>query len=394
MSDDKSGRQAPANGLPILFSQGGTDYLRLRKLEEGPFGEKLYLCRPRTGQTYGALVELSVLGRQGRRIGHDRMREAARLGALMSHPAIPRVHGQYTHRGTHYLITEYVSGISMNMACSSACVRERPLSESFILHVASRVAGVLSYVHGLTDAAGQPLGVIHRNVNPYTVIMRHDGEVMLAHFTSAFSRLPGREPTTTWKVRGELDFAAPERLCRAGEAPVDDRSDLFSLGMVMLELATGEHLYHTEEVERAVAHHPSLPPGASECEGWESESDSWTSVEEMARRAAAFRPEHIAHLTQAVSGPVRSILHKLLGRHPSQRYPTAAALQADLDACLAARTPSYGAREALVELLEARADAEHSGSELFASDEAVRTAGEAHALTEHELPRAPEVSAR
>ncbi|KFA87075.1 hypothetical protein [Archangium violaceum] len=81
MSDDTSGRMAPASGLSVLFSQGGTDYLRLQKLEEGPFGEKLYLCQPRTGQTYGALVEIAVLDRQGRRIGQDRMREAARLGA-------------------------------------------------------------------------------------------------------------------------------------------------------------------------------------------------------------------------------------------------------------------------------------------------------------------------
>ncbi|HEX5754636.1 MAG TPA: protein kinase [Archangium sp.] len=383
MSDDTRGRKAPASGLPVLFSQGGTDYLRLQKLEEGPFGEKLYLCRPRTGQMYGALVEVAVLDRQGRRIGHARMIEAARLGALLSHPAIPRVHGQYKHRGTRYLVTEYVSGISMNMACSSACVRDRPLSESFILYVASRVAGVLSYVHGLTDAEGRQLRIIHRNVNPYTLLMRDDGEVMLAHFTAAFSRLPGREPTTTWKVRGELDFAAPERLCRAVDAPVDERSDQFSLGLVMLELATGEHLYHTEEVERAAAHLPPPPAGAPECEEWRAESDSWTSVEEMARRAAAFRPEHVSHLTRAVSGPLRSILHKLLNRHPSQRYPTAAALKADLDACLAASHPTYGAREALAELLEARAEAERIDSELFASDEAVRTAGEAHALAEH-----------
>lgn len=388
MSDDTSRRTAPASGLSVLFSQGGTDYLRLQKLEEGPFGEKLYLCRPRTGQTYGALVEIAVLDRQGRRIGQDRMREAARLGALLSHPAIPRVHGQYTHRGTHYLVTEYVSGISMNMACSCACVRDRPLSESFILHVASRVAGVLSYVHGLTDAEGRALRIIHRNVNPYTLIMRDDGEVMLAHFTSAFSRLPGREPTTTWKVRGELDFAAPERLCHSVDAPVDERSDLFSLGLVMLELATGEHLYHTQEVERAAARQPPPPAGAPECEGWKAESDSWTSVEEMARRATAFRPEHVSHLTRAVSGPVRSILHKLLSRHPSQRYSTAATLKAELDACLAASNPAYGAREALAELQKARAEAERIDSELFASDEAVRTAGEAHAMAERGPPGA------
>lgn len=379
---DKGKPRASSRHSPVLFSQAGTDYLRLQKLVDGPFGEKRYLCRPRTGEKQGALVEVSALGGRGSRTGHQRMKEVAQLGAQLSHPALPRVHGPYLHRSTRYLVTEYVPGISMNMASSAACLRRRALSESFTLYVASQVAGVLSYVHGLTDAAGQALGIIHRNITPYTVILRHDGEVMLAHFSSAFSRLAGREPTTTWKIRGELDFAAPERLCGAVDAPVDERSDLFALGLVMLELATGEHLYHSNVVEQAAVHQPPPPPRHQEGEGWRAESDTWTSVEEMARRAAAFRPEHVESLTRAVSEPLRFILHKLLGRHPSQRYPTAATLKADLEDCLSARGHPYGAREALAELLEARAEAEASGSDLFASDEAERTVVEVHAAPE------------
>lgn len=386
MSDSDPPQHGPSERRrPLLFSQGDTEYLRLRKLANGPDELKRFLCLPRTGGREGPLVEVSVLEPDAHWKRLARLEDAAALGALLSHPAIPRTHGLYRHGDSQYLVTEYVSGISVNMAGHYGCVRQRNLSEAFMLYVASEVAGVLSYVHTLTDAAGRPLDVLHRSVDPYNIIVRHDGAVMLANFMSACSRLPGREPVPPYVLRGELDFAAPERLYPMAEVEVDARSDLFSLGLVMLELTTGQQLYGTDEVEQAAA---ALPPGHPGVEGevhWVSELRSWTSVEEMARRAAAFRPEHIEHLMRNVSGPMRLILHKLLRRHPSERYATAAALKTDLDACLGALGRPYGGKEALEELREARDEAEVDKGpiELIPSDEAERRAGERHPWTNH-----------
>jgi serine/threonine-protein kinase len=263
----------------------------------------------------------------------------------------------------HFLITEYVSGFSMNMACNDACLRRQPLSEDFALHVASEVAGVLAYVHGLQDAGGQGLGLLHRGISLYTVIVRHDGQVMLTDFMSALSRLPETEVTAASRLRGDLDFAAPERLCPEVETPVDGRSDLFSLGLLLLELTTGEHLYHTEVVEQASARLPTDSFGGDD-------------VGDLARRAAAFQSEHVEGLTRHLSEPVRFILHKLLRRHPSERYPSATALKADVDGGRDARATSYGAREALAELLKARDEAKETGLGHRSSDEAERLAGE------------------
>jgi serine/threonine-protein kinase len=103
---------------------------------------------------------------------------------------------------------------------------------------------------------------------------------------------------------------------------------------------------------------------------------SWTSVEQMARRAAAFRPEHLEHLTREVSAPVRRILQRLLRRRPSERYASAAEVKAELDACLRGLREPHGPEQALEELLEARREAEEKGPEdFFASDEAERGAG-------------------
>ncbi|AKJ01845.1 serine/threonine-protein kinase [Archangium gephyra] len=386
MSDADSRKHGPSERKrPVLFSHGDTGYLRLRKLTNGPGEQKRFLGLPRTGDKDGPLVEVAMVGASADWTSHARLEDAAALGVLLSHPAIPRTHGLFQHQGARYLVTEYVSGISLNMAGHYGCVRGRQLSEAFTLYVASVVADVLSYVHTLTDAAGRPLGVIHRAVDPYNIIVKHDGTVMLANFMSACSLLPGRAPVIPFIVQGEIDFAAPERLWPTPEGGVDARSDLFSLGMVMLEMITGLQLYGSDEVEQAAA---KLPPGHPGYDGevpWVSEVRSWTTVEQMARRAAAFRSEHIDHLMRKVSGPVRLIIHKLLRRGPSERYATAAALKGDLDACLGVLDRPYGAREAMEELLKARSEAMEVKEpiELIPSDEAERRAGELHQPTSH-----------
>lgn len=218
MSDNDSRKHGPSvRRRRVLFSHGDTGYLRLRKLTNGPGEQKRFLCLPRTGGEDGPLVEVAMLHVGADWKSHARLEDAAELGALLSHPAIPRTYGLYQQKGARYLVTEYISGISLNMAGHYGCVRGRQLSEAFTLYVASEVAGVLSYVHTLTDAARQPLGVIHRGVDPYNIILKHDGAVMLANFMSAFSRLPTREPANPLVVQGEIDFAAPERLCPTAE---------------------------------------------------------------------------------------------------------------------------------------------------------------------------------
>jgi hypothetical protein len=129
-------------------------------------------------------------------------------------------------------------------------------------------------------------------------------------------------------------------------------------------------------VERAAALLPPSPaPHATGSEPPPGRM-SWTSVEQLARRAAAFRPEHLEHLTREVSAPVRRVLHRLLRRRASERPASAAEVKAGLDACLRELREPYGPEQALEELLEARHEAAEKGPEdFFASDEAERGAG-------------------
>ncbi|QRK12198.1 protein kinase [Archangium violaceum] len=362
----------------ILFSHGNTDYVVLQRLVLGPGERTVYLCLPRTGFKEAPLVEIATLEPDASLSSHRRMKEEAELYMRMSHPGIPRFHGMFKRNGYRYLVTDYVSGFSLNMAGHYGCMRQQLMSESFIVYVALGLADILSHVHTLTDAEGRPLGVIHRSIDPYSVLLRHDGQVMLTKFVSAYSRLIGRESTNPYILRGEVDFAAPEYLYPPNVyVVVDARADLFSLGLVLVEMATGLQLYATDELEQAAA---LLPPGFPMnelSEEWLAEVECWTSVEDLSRRAAVVRPEYVEQMTQNVSEPLRSIFRKLLRRDPSERYATAAELKADLEECVRQWGKPYGPKEAMAELLEARDGAERYGPPEFrASDDDERTAGE------------------
>ncbi|WNG43677.1 serine/threonine protein kinase [Archangium minus] len=369
----------------ILLSHGGIDYYRLKTLVAGPGERKVYLCLPRTGFKEGPLVEIAVLDSDASLTNHRRMNEEADLLKRMSHPSIPHVHGVFKQNGRRYLVMDYVFGFSLNMIGHYACMRKRPMSERFIVHVAREVAKVLDYVHSLKDAEGKPLGIIHRGIDPYSILVAYDGRIILTKFVSAYSRVAGRETTNPYILRGEVDFAAPEYLCAPSlRIVVDGRADLFSLGLVIVELATGQQPYATDEMEKAAA---QLPPNLFEDKlnaAWLTEVQCWTTVEDLSRRASAIRPEYVEQLTQHLSAPVQKVFLRLLRREPSERYASAAELLADLDECARQWDTPYGPVEAMEELLQAREEAETRGpAEFRPSDDDERRAGDVYFLMDH-----------
>ena len=238
------------------------------------------------------------------------------------------------------------------------------MSEAFGLYLAMEVAGVLHHAHTLKDGAGRPLDILHRDLCLDSLRVGAAGEVRLADFAFASSLLPGRLRTSPGRLRGTVEFAAPERLGGEGSARVDERSDLFSLGLVLLEVMTGQHLYDLEEVEKAAEAKRGPWVGLGPEARMLAEAWSWVSPEEMARRAAAFRPEHVARATRKLSEPVRHVLGTLLRREPEERYPSAESLLVALRDCQReVGGAPYGRREALREVTQARREAARQGGQ-------------------------------
>ena len=336
----------------VLLREGDSVVRLVRGLGEDAQGVRLLLARRTRGDTdeprllkWLALPEETSLPPEVER-ARQRLEESVRLASHLQHPVIAEVFGLHAVPGALFAELEYVPGLSLDDLVTVALARGRALPEDLIVHVGLRVAEALAHAHACVDARGVPLGIIHRDLHPGRVRVRPDGEVKLTDFGLAWSLLPGRKGTSVPHPRGALFFAAPEALFLED---MDARADLFSLGAVLLELATGRNLYNRPDVlESRLRKRLKKQERARIARGLTAATSAGLSLDSyphVALQAATFQPGDVEHLAAELSPPLRDILHTLLRPDPSARYATADALVADLRALREARGP-YSAADA------------------------------------------------
>jgi len=163
-----------------------------------------------------------------------RLRDEGRLLARLDHPTILRVHDLCLLDGRVALVTEYVDGADL----ADCWTGVPPLSPRGLFQVVGRIAGALAAAHRATDAAGAPLGLVHRDVKPTNIRVGRHGEVKLLDFGIAWSRATDREARTDSDlVVGSLHYMAPERFVSKRANPA---WDVAGLGTVLHEGLTGE----------------------------------------------------------------------------------------------------------------------------------------------------------
>lgn len=198
-------------------------------------------------------------------------------------------------------------------------------------------------MHTREDAHGQPLGIVHRNITPSSIVFTWRGAVKLADFSLAYSNLRGRRATTVRRPRGSLFFTAPETLF---EGSAEARSDLFALGLVLLELATGRHLYDPAHKTPAAAAAALAPRELRRVERavQEAKREGHDATTQQALwGAATFTREDTARAADTLPEPLKALLDRLLRRAPKERFQTAAELEDALRARLAVVGPYDGA---------------------------------------------------
>jgi eukaryotic-like serine/threonine-protein kinase len=348
----------------ILFSHGEFSYAFLRELETtnhgetvmlvqqrsrlGPEGNYLVRCLPPSSPRHAPEALAKI---------RSRLEEEARLAAYLDHPNIARVLGRAEVQGVLYILSERVSGTRRGTYVTEAFLRGVSLSAAFALYLGAELASALHHAHTRTDEHGQPLGIIHRDVNPARIYLRPDGTVRLTDFALARSLLPGRVATSLPRPQGDAYYGAPEALL--GE-PMDARSDLFALGLVLLEAVTSRGLYSTptlrnSDLEAALT--PEMRPKVLAAHTIATLAELPEQVDDYILRAATYTAQDMEELTEELVPPLRSILRRLLQRRPEDRYPSAAALEADLRKAIAAGGAPYGAVEAIAEVRRLSAQA-------------------------------------
>ncbi|MBO4697559.1 MAG: protein kinase [Lachnospiraceae bacterium] len=151
--------------------------------------------------------------------------EEARILESLDHPGIPKVYASFEKDGGHYMIREFIEGKTLD-----EIVRAKgTLSESDIYAVTSELTGILKYLHHQTPP------VIHRDIKPQNIVLAKDGSINLIDFGIARVHKSGQRQDTSIVLT--LDYAPPEQYGFDQSSPV---TDIYSLGVVMLFLATGQ----------------------------------------------------------------------------------------------------------------------------------------------------------
>jgi hypothetical protein len=165
--------------------------------------------------------------------------DEANLAAQLVHSNIVPVFDFGNLNGEYYIAQEYILGRDLGRITSALAQRGQRLPPDLALYVCAETLKALDYAHTLTDNAGNPLGIVHRDISPNNILCSKRGEVKLIDFGIAKS-VSKVGQTEVGTVKGNLRFMSPEQ---AQGLPVDARSDLFSLAMSMYFTQRGESLY-------------------------------------------------------------------------------------------------------------------------------------------------------
>src|SRR5262249_44701149 len=153
-------------------------------------------------------------------------------------------------RGVLYIAMEYLRGVTLHHLMGQVRRRGEAVPPDLWAQVLAQVCEGLHAAHELRDGAGLLRNVVHRDVSPSNVMISPEGQVKLIDFGVA--RAEGRLcATNVGQIKGKLAYMAPEQL--RGEGPVDRRADLFSTGVVLFELCTGQRLFLRENDMATVA---------------------------------------------------------------------------------------------------------------------------------------------
>jgi serine/threonine protein kinase len=171
--------------------------------------------------------------------------EEAKTVALLDHPHIVPVHELGEVNGDLYMTMEYVNGFDLKTMLRKTEEKELKLPLDLAVYIGARIASALDFAFTREGPDGKPLQIVHRDVSPANILISFTGNVKLTDFGIS-------KPQTYVEARkhapqGRVQYMSPEQ---AAGGPLDARSDIFSLGVVLYEMIAGR---------RPFAGNPEMP---------------------------------------------------------------------------------------------------------------------------------------
>src|SRR6266550_460554 len=256
-------------------------YRILRKLGTGGMAN-VYLAED---EVLGRRVAIKILN--DRHAGDDqfveRFRREAKNAASLSHPNIVSIYDRGEAEGTYYIAMEYLDGRSLK----ELIVARGPAPVNVAIDYARQILGAIRFAHRH--------GIVHRDIKPHNVLVDAEGRLKVTDF--GIARAGVSQMTEAGSIIGTAQYLSPEQ---AKGAPVDQTSDLYSVGVVLYELLTGVVPFSGDTpVEIAMKHLSTIPEPPS------------------AKRADVPRDLDL-------------VVMRALAKDPAERYQSAEEMDADL----------------------------------------------------------------
>jgi tRNA A-37 threonylcarbamoyl transferase component Bud32 len=165
--------------------------------------------------------------------------DEARIAATLQHPNVVQMYDVGVVDRNYFIAMEYLHGEDVRSIMKALTRRDERLPLEHALSILIGVSSGLHYAHDKVGFDGKPLNIVHRDVTPQNIIVTYDGAVKLLDF--GIAKASNRVGETRFgTLKGKVPYMSPEQ-CR-GE-PLDRRSDIFSLGIMLYELTLGKRLF-------------------------------------------------------------------------------------------------------------------------------------------------------
>ncbi|MBI4912417.1 MAG: protein kinase [Acidobacteria bacterium] len=227
--------------------------------------------------------------------------DEAKLAAQLTHPNIVQIFDLGKASGAYYIAMEFVDGKDLRSLLRRVREYQLPFPESVVAYVGVRLAQALDYAHRKRGMNDKELKLVHRDISPQNILLSNEGAVKLVDFGIAKAATKSTQ-TMAGALKGKLLYMSPEQ---ALGQPLDARSDIYSLGLVLFELLTGERCF---------------------------QADSELGVLEKVRLG---RVADVKDFNPGVSEDMVTVLNKALARSVEQRYASARLMERDLRDLLA-----------------------------------------------------------